>query len=863
MPACVTQANHDLGGQTRILITALFFISGAASLVYQIVWVRMLLLVFGTTVFAVSTVLSAFMAGLALGSVYFGRLADSGGNRLRIYAGLELGIGLFALLFAPLLAGLDDLYTVAARSLQEFPRLLALLRFALSFLLLLVPTTLMGGTLPVLSRFVARRLRGVGRTVGVLYAVNTFGAAAGCIAGTFVLLEWLGIRGTLAVVAATNLSIALAAFLLSTRAERPRRETETQLTPPEEPERPVIAWPAIAVRAVFWGYAVSGFVALGYEVVWTRLLSIVLRCTTTQSLSAILIVFLGGLATGGAVAARFVDRWKRPLQLFAGTELLLGLSGLASLAAFSLLPDLLEIWKVYNWWTFLLRLLVGAGVVMLIPTFLMGMLFPMAGKLQVQTLSALGRRIGGVYAANTMGAVLGAIVAGFTLIPLLGTQRSVLLLAWINLAIGSVVLLVDPATRPRRRAAMLTAVAIPALALTLLPSRALLIEPFRPRSASRLLYHDESAAGTVTVLERRDGGRLLQVNGAGEVPTDHASIQIFRMLGSLPLLIHPAPEDVLVIALGGGVTLASVERLQPRHIDCVELVPAIVDAGPFFAEYNNRVFERFDGGRIDLITDDGRSHVRRTRQTYDVIISDSTHPATADSWVLYTRDFYELCKSRLNDGGYVAQWLPLHGLTVDDYKMIIRTFRTVFPHSSVWLNTDYSVLLGAPGPLRIDYGRLASRLAAPSLGASLDEVHLGDATSLLSALVLTEHSITGYVGEGPINTDDHAYVNFGDRLRSDTRQGVQTLISLLPHLPIRLDPTVRTFPSESPALHRRLLSRRHMFLGVVGLRLGDLRGAMLELNEARRVDPENRDVTRILEQVLDAGGDQARSRFRQ
>jgi spermidine synthase len=843
-----------------LLIAVLFFFSGAGSLVYQVVWVRMLVLVFGTTVFAVSTVLSAFMAGLALGSTYFGRLVDRRGDGLRIYAGLELLIGVCALLLLPIFAGLDSLYTGAYRLLEGHPHLFTLFRFALSFLVLLVPTTLIGGTLPVLSKFVVRRLPRVGRSVGALYAVNTFGAAAGTIAVAFVLLERLGIRGTVLVAAGVNLLIALVAFLLSMRAEglAEADTVEEVAPPPVEAGQPLAGLPANAIRAVFWGYAVSGFVALGYEVVWTRLLSIVMRSTTTQSLSTTLIVFLFGLAAGGAVAARFVDRWRRLLPAFGVAELLLGLYGLASVAVFRSIPDVAAaLGPVYSFWGHVVRLVAVACVAMLIPTFLMGMLFPIAGKLYVRALASVGRRVGGIYAANTTGAIFGAFAAGFVLIPLLGSQWSIQLLAWVNIAVGVVVLMLDPAMRTKTRAVAISLVGIPALLLTFLLPSSFLIDLFRPPAASDLLYHDEGAAGTVTVLEFENGSRLLRVNGAGEVPTDRASIQIFRLLGSLPLLTHPAPEDVLVIAFGGGITLASVELQQPGQIDCVEVVPGVVGAAGYFAEYNNRVFERLEADRIDLIADDGRNHVLRTPETYDVIISDSTHPRTADSWVLYTRDFYELCKRRLNAGGYIAQWVPLHGLTADDYRMIVRTFRSVFPHCSLWLNTQYTVLLGAPEPLRIEFDRLRERLASGPAKAALDEVNLGDPVSLLGTLALDEVALAAYAGEGPINTDNRAHINFGDRLRTHTTGGVAAMVSLVPHLSGRVNYVVKATPVESRGLQRRLRSRAHMLVGFVAAKLGDRQRAVQELRRARQTDAGNVEAQRILDRLTQgprAGG---------
>jgi len=841
-----------LEGRSRLAVAALFFLSGAGSLVYQIVWVRMLVLVFGTTVFAVSTVLSAFMAGLALGGVYFGRVVDRRGGGLRIYARLELLIGLGALLLLPLFAGLDSLYAGAYRVLGGHPYLFALFRSALAFLVLLVPATLIGGTLPVLSRFVVRSLPRVGRAVGLLYAVNTFGAVAGTVVVAFVLLPRLGIRGTVFVAAAVNFLVALAAWWLSRRPGRAEGPATAEGAAPEAAARP---WPALAIRVVFWGYAASGFVALGYEVVWSRLLSIALRSTTTQSLSTTLIVFLFGLALGGAVAARFVDRWKHPLATFGVVQLMLGLYGLASIAVFAALPALAEaLGPVYGWWGHVARLMAVAGAAMLVPTFLMGLLFPVAGKLYVASLDTVGRRIGGIYAANTAGAILGAFAAGFVLIPLLGSQRSIQLMAWGNLAVGAAVLIAASRHRARNRVLVIAAVGVAAFGLTLGFPASHLVDLFRPPGASELLYHDEGESGTVTVVEYENGGRMLRVNGAGEVPTDHPSIQIFRLLGTLPLLIHPAPEEVMVIAFGGGITLAAAELLEPGHIDCVEVVPGVVRAAPYFAPYNRNVFERLDEGRIELIADDGRNHVLRTPKTYDVIISDSTHPRTADSWVLYTRDFYELCKRRLDRGGLMAQWVPLHGLTVDDYEMIVRTFRTVFPHASVWLNSHYTILLGGPEPLRVDFDLVREKLESPEVRAALDEVDLGDAVSLLGTLALDESATAAYAGEGPINTDDRAHINFRDRLRSPAGQGGAVLLSLLPHLSDRQEHVVLATPAESRALAARFRSRERLLVGFTAWRMGDRRRAFLELRRALDADPDHRGAQRLFRRLSRAAG---------
>ena len=839
-------------------ILLLFFVSGGCTLVFQVVWVRMLVPVFGMSVFAVSTVLTVFMAGLALGSWWFGRLIDRGGRALRVYAWLELGIGLFALVFPLILARLDVLYTFFYRQTGGNDYAFALVRFVICFAVLLVPTTLMGGTLPVLSKFVVRRMERAGRRIGALYAVNTFGATVGCAAAAYVLLEQFGTRGTTYVAAAGNLLVAAIAFGLGRKQARSAESTRVGDDPPSGTEG-VATSPAMA-RRVLWAFALSGFAALGYEVVWTRLLTIVLNITTIQSVSTILITFLFGLAFGSAVGSWFVDRVKALPALFGCIELALGLFGLISVAAFSAAPAILDsLGSMPAWWGHMLRLFAVAFGVMLVPTFLMGMLFPVASRIYVASLRNLGTGVGTVYAANTTGAIFGAFAAGFVLIPLVGTQVSVFLFAGLNIVVGTLILLASPEPRLSGKLAVLGGLVLPALLTAVLLPANYLVEVLRASEpGSTLIFHDEDTGGTVTVHGFPDGLRLLKVNGAGEVPTDRASIRTFRLLGNLPMLLHPDPQEVLVIAFGGGITLGAVELHQPRRLDCVEVVPGVFEASRHFARYNRRVFERLDRPPFEVVVDDGRNHVLRTDRRYDVIISDATHPGTADSWILYTEEFYRLSRDRLGTGGMMAQWLPLHGLSVEDHKIILRTFRQVFPHATLWLTRGYCVLLATAERLNVDYEQLTRRLGRDEVQTNLFEVDLNDPATFLSALALDEEGYADYSGSGRINTDDRPHVSLADRSRAGTASGLSVLAALVPHLARRVDPLWR-FENESDRerVARRFASRTHFFRADVALRLGDRRTAMQELQRARSLDPEERWAAGMLRGLRAAASKQA------
>ncbi len=478
----------------------------------------------------------------------------------------------------------------------------------------------------------------------------------------------------------------------------------------------------------------------------------------------------------------------------------------------------------------------------------MGMLFPVVGRLYVTGLPDLGRRIGDIYGINTMGAIFGAFAAGFVLIPLVGTQGSVNVLALLNILVGVALLLANTAVRTRAKAYTITAFGAAVIVLNaLMPADMVkgLIGWGEPPGT--VVHFDEDAGGTVSVHEYGGRLRVLKVNGGSEVPTTFTSVQTFRLLGTLPLVLHPQPEDALVIAFGGGITLSSVERQHPRHIDCVEVVPAVVEAAESFAQYNNRIFERFDEPHLNVIIDDGRNHVLRTPERYDVIISDATHPGTADSWVLYTEEFYQQCQAKLQPGGVMAQWLPLHGLTVRDFKMILRTFRQVYPHATLWLTEVYALMLATPERMQIDYSQLQSRLRAPSVRASLEAVSLGRATDFLSTLVLDEEGMAHYAGDGLTNTDDRPYISFSDRSRGATNLGVPALESLLPFLSASVVPYLTNADGVTVArLDRRFQARSHYLQGVVAFLKEDKATAALQLQRALRIDPDESNAAGVL-----------------
>ena len=838
---------------TAAIILYLFFLSGACSLVYQLIWVRMLVVVFGVSTYAVSTVLTAFMAGLALGSLCFGRIVDRRGKALETYALLELAIGGVALVLPFVFASLEGVYSAIFHHTGSAASF-GVARFAITFAVLLVPTTMMGATLPVLSRFAIERVTDAGAGVGKLYAVNTLGAACGCLLTAFVLLPNMGTWGATWVAAVGNGLVGLGALYLSrsSAGEIPQRPAtdiaaESTGTPPDRELPPWIG------TVVLVGIGVSGFAALGYEVVWTRLLNILNRTTTTQGLSVILVAFLVGIAAGSAVGVVISRRVRDAVLALGATELLIGLFGLVSTgliggvpAYFDLLGDAFELsWKA--------ELFAAALVVMAIPTCLMGIAFPLASRLHVRRLDRVGSSVGDVYAANTAGAIAGAFAAGFILVPLSGTQGAVEVLAWFNIAAGTALVIVSPLARAATRLRVLLAAGAAVLILhAALPDDLFVRLLAEMEPDGKLIHHSENAAGTVTVHEKPSGNRALRVNGTGEVRDDFASIQTFRMLGNLPPLLHGNPGQVLVVAFGGGVTLSSVEIHRPEQLSCVEIVPGVFKAARHFAAYNNGISDRLASDQLRLIAEDGRNHLLRTDDRYDIIICDSTHPTTADSWLLYTREFYELCQMRLTGGGMMAQWVPTHGLSAEEYRTIVRTFSAVFPHCSIWLNQIYTILLATPESMQIDLDVVNRRLARPAVAENLGKVELDSPLAFLSMLGLDEEAVARYAGDGVVNTDARTYAGYL-RENESGLDGSEVLASLRPFLVSDTAPWLNASDRQSQLIARRLQAREHSLAGLIHMMKAEREQAREQFRAARAID-DGEVMARRLQRVLQQEG---------
>ncbi len=758
----------------RALLFILFFLSGTSALIYQIVWVRMFGLVFGVTVFAVSTVLTAFMAGLALGSLYFGRWVDKRSDPLKVFGWLELAIGVFGLSFPFLLNGMNGLYI----HVQQVARMgfysSTLVRFALSFLLLLIPSTLMGGTLPVLSKFFVNRLKRLGWDIGRLYSLNNLGAVIGVFLAGFLLLRVVGVRATINIAAGINLLVGSITLMVARplagrmRAGDGQSQEKAQVTGKSAiPEGDTPAYPRYVLYLVLSAFAIEGFTSLSYEVIWSRLLLVLSVYKNVYFFSVIVITFIFGLSFGSFIVAKFIDQRKDLLAIFGFVQIAIGVSAICVLPLFGLLPLLRErVLASYrcSWFTHICFESFAFFLVMVIPTTLMGTTFPVVTKICTMSLNRLGKRIGEIGCLDTVGSIFGAFAAGFVLIPFIGVPGATLLTAAINLLLGAILIFFHPFMR--RRAKVLTGLllaCIVAAAFFIVPPSGKLRHWQERGPTDKWLYYEEGPSATVGVVQPHAGVKRLHINGAITAFAEYGDLRVHRLLAYLPYLLHKNPQNALVIGLGMGVTAQSLIHPGMHQVDCVEISPEVVRAAAkcFSAENRNVLQEP----KLRLILEDGRYHLLVTDSKYDIITTNAVHARLSPN--LYTKDFYEACRDKLADNGIMCQWLPTNWMTESEYWSLVKSFMHSFPHTSLWLmNANHTILIGSSSELQIDFNSFARRLEDPKIKSDLVDVGLDDPFAFLAQYVSDEGTLRKFVANVPLNSDNYPYVEFSNVLDS-------------------------------------------------------------------------------------------------
>ena len=747
----------------RLIALICFFLSGFAGLVYEVAWIRQAALLFGSTTFAISAVLAVFFLGLAIGAYLFGRIGQRTDRPLVLFAHVEIGLGLLALLSPYAFDLADALYGSAYRALTDDPALRFAARLLLVACVISPPAILMGGTLPLYCRQYARNSDKIARAVGLLYGVNTLGAALGCAVAGFVLLPDLGLRGTVYVGVACNILIGLVVRAIAQRAAPlPRVSPRTRV----EPEGKITG-------ALFLGV---GFVALGAEVLWARYLGLLIG-NTVYTYTLALGIALIGLVLGSVLAARFSDKTQSRARYFGAFQVA---TGLLALALAMLSPEM---------WRQLGDELYIYFIVLLPPAVLSGAAFPLAMRLSTRHVERATRVAGNLIAVNTLGGISGSLLIGFIGIPFFGLAKSLLFITGANLVIG-IAAWFAYGRKYRAVEAIATVVAvaiylgIPQIAQTQLPA------DFIGEGRELIAYREGYGANMAVVKRGEDLELEIDRYWQGGDKKTH---QI--MAAHVPMLLHPNPKRVAVVGIGTGQTASRFLMYPIARLACVDIEPALF---PFIQQHFETGWMR--DPRVQIIAEDGRNYLRHTAEMYDLIsleLGEVSRPGVA---FLYTVDFYRHAQQRLLPGGYLVQFVPLRFLSPDQFRGLVRSFLTVFPQSALWYNTSELLLIGTAGP-SFDIALREQAFAGGEIFADLqysqwggEEHHLNQRHVFLGGFLMGPAGLVGIAGDGDVFWDDRPILDYA---AAQNARGHERAFAEL--LADHLEPISALIPGEADA----------------------------------------------------------------
>ncbi|HEY9869575.1 MAG TPA: fused MFS/spermidine synthase [Candidatus Obscuribacterales bacterium] len=760
-------------------MATLFLASGFSSLIYQVVWTRLLVLVFGSTTLATSTVLAVFMGGLALGSFAAGKLADRVKRPLLWYGVLEGAIGIWALVAPLLFEGALPLYRFVWQEAHPTFLLASLVRFGVASAILLVPTACMGATLPLLSRFVATSLQLVGARVGTLYAVNTAGAVGGALWSGLILLPEIGMRATTMVAAGINFVLLLLVLAMAPGAEKLQQE-EAQRA--KEGETPAEA-PGV-IRLIFVVFAVSGAVSMVYEVAWTRALLMIIG-SSTYAFTVMLSTFLIGIFAGSLLCARLIDRTRQPLPWFAITEMLVFLCAFLALFQFNLLP----------WWNLqinaalpdnpdaaMLARFLLAGTILLPLSSCIGATFPIAVKACTRQIAGVGGTVGTLYAANTLGAIVGAFAAGFALIPLIGVEKTICAAAVTNFLLGTALFV--PVSTVGTRVKIVSILSCLALIgwIVLRPGiwdrtilsfaqperRKLISEPLEFKSfddfvktmhqRGRVVFWRDGSSSNVAVWESASKVHHSLVTNGHIDGSDGGDMPVQVLLAGFPLMLKPEAKDVGVVGWGTGVTAGTTTRFPVESITVIELEPSVVQASPFFHHVNHAPE---NDRRVTVEYNDARNYLLATERKFDVLISEPSNPWQAGVCNLFTSEYFKICRACLKPGGIFSLWLQTNEVAPDNMRSVLGALGSAFPYQLAMAATPSNlVVLASDAPLTIDQDKLDKMLANKAIASELSRVGVKSSNALIGRFQADSQGIARLAAGHPPNIDDTNHLEY-------------------------------------------------------------------------------------------------------
>ncbi len=859
----------------KATVGILFMLSGICGLIYEVAWSRYIALFIGSTAYSHMIVLATYMGGLALGALYWGRLSDRGLNHLKLYGMLELGIGAYCLVYPYLIEIAGNFFISSASSFDGASNqgFLLALKFLLSFLTLIVPTFLMGGTLPILTKFVTRKIADAGKDVAVLYYINSVGALIGTGIAGFFLIRLLGIENTVWVAALLNILIGLFAIWLS-RLSKTSSQSKSTGGNFEPVHSPSFSQQTIRI-AIFTAFA-SGFIALLYELTWIRLLSNILG-STTYSFTIMLMAFITGIAVGSFIVSLVIKKIRNLVAFLAICQYGTAVSIILMLPLYERLPYFLMKLAARipnspeNFSTFLSLEFLYCFAVMLVPTIFSGMSLPVASRLASSDMRVLGKSIGGIFSINTMGSVAGALITGLVLIPFLGVKLTLEFGVLLNGLLGFFILYYSgEAFRIKVSFAILFVLCAVSIKI-LLPAwndNFLISGVFRTlytqdvpsykefkeqqNDGQKILWYKEGVHANVAVRESIFGDTLqktLIINGKADAST-LADLPTQVLLAQIPLMLYPNMGDALVIGLGSGITCGSVLRHPVKSLDVVEISSEVVDCNYLFEKEN---YNFIKDSRAKIYIDDAITHLKIATKQYDYIISEPSNPWIAGIGNLYSLEYFNLCKTKLKPKGVLAQWFHTYDINNEIFKLVLSTISKAFSNVTIWKVSDADVIILASAiPLSVDFDAMERKLKNAVIAKDLARIRMYDVPSILSTQVVSAHNNPYQYYNYPINSTNKPVLEFLAPVALFTHESVSVLDSLDERF---------SFQDKSlwfTAYEKRQPLTFENYMNIARYRnapnIGDIAIAYSALKKGLKMEPENADALEMLARVANKMG---------
>jgi len=736
------------------------FLSGISALVYQIAWIRQFSLFFGAHVLSTSTVLAAFMAGLAIGNYVFGRWSDRGVHPLLLLVIIESGIGLFALLFQPGIKMITGIYGYLANQITGTSDQLPLIKFILSFIFLLIPTILMGGIIPVLSKFLVSNLNRIGNKISWIYALNNLGAATGCLLAGFFLIRLSGMKITILTASIINFFNAIAVgclfFLLKGQLSENRDNMNEDIGKNISKKQ----YPVNIIRLVLLVFAIEGFTTLAYEILWNRIFIEFVFEKNTYYYTVIIFSFITGLSAGSYLIRKKVDTIKSQIRFLGILEILIGVTSLLLFVLFiTLSPAMVDKREALQSWLEVAgREYVLIFFILIIPASLMGITFPLVSKIYTDQLRHVGKRIGLLGFLDTAGSILGSFIAGFILIGLTGVYYTFLFVVFLNILPGFLLAFYSEKTGKIRIGLPLAATtSLFLIVLLFFPGDQYLQCRFRYYPGEQILEYREGPAASVLASRIPSRHLALAVNGAKTAYTNTEDIRVHTLLAYLPYVLVDNPGETMVIGYGMGVTVNCLSKIAGLKVDVAEISSEVMEVSSSWFTFIND--HSADAGNVNMIIDDGRSFLFRSEKKYDIITSNAVHPRLSPN--LYTLEFYQLCANRMSEKGIICQWMPTNWMTTNEFGSLVKAFTEIFPYSGLWyISRSHLLLLGSKMPFTYDFMNLSEKLSDHVVMQFLIDCEIYNPVQLVSLLMMTDQELNILFPGVIPDKDDHPIIEY-------------------------------------------------------------------------------------------------------